>query len=160
MQYVSVDGYDSSNFAVSSGVSQGSRLTPPLFLIYINDIIDALKRYRILIFADDLQIFLVTKFGDDCHTLQLKLRRFKIFYFIPYPSCNSIFGNVIFHFIAGKLFFSISPWNFGFSQSRPSQRFGYNNGSETPFHTYRIVDIFHDDVFNSKLLLKSHFLSM
>ena len=37
-QFVSLNGYKASRAAVSCGVSQGSILGSPLFLIYINDL--------------------------------------------------------------------------------------------------------------------------
>ena len=55
-QVVVVDG-NKSNFAdVKSGVPQGSRLGPLLFIIYMNDIIQDIES-DILLFADDISLF-------------------------------------------------------------------------------------------------------
>ena len=51
-QCVIVDGVKSSFVDIKSGVPQGSRLGPLLFIIYINDIVKNLEN-EILIFADD-----------------------------------------------------------------------------------------------------------
>ena len=52
---VVVDGVKSDTCEVKSGVPQGSRLGPLLFIIYMNDIIDDIES-EILIFADDTSL--------------------------------------------------------------------------------------------------------
>lgn len=51
-QVVVIDGVKSNTINIEAGCPQGSRLGPLLFIIYINDIIDALES-EIIIFADD-----------------------------------------------------------------------------------------------------------
>ena len=60
-QVVVVDGVKSDTLAVRSGVPQGSRLGPLLFIIYINDIVDDIES-DILVFADDTSLMAV---GND-----------------------------------------------------------------------------------------------
>ena len=55
-QYVSINGYDSNLAYVTFGVPQGSALGPLLFLVYINDLNQALKFCKVHHFADDTNI--------------------------------------------------------------------------------------------------------
>ena len=52
-QNVSINGYDSGLAAVNCGVPQGSVLGPLLFLLYINDLNQAIKFCKVHHFADD-----------------------------------------------------------------------------------------------------------
>ena len=52
-QYVSINGHESSLASVLYGVPQGSVLGPLLFLIYINDLNQAIKLCKVHHFADD-----------------------------------------------------------------------------------------------------------
>ena len=52
-QYVTISGYKSSMKGIKYGVPQGSVLGPLLFLIYINDLHNAIKFSSVYHFADD-----------------------------------------------------------------------------------------------------------
>ena len=52
-QYVSINEYESGLTALNCAVPQGSVLGPPLFLLYINDLNQAIKFFKVHHFADD-----------------------------------------------------------------------------------------------------------
>ena len=52
-QYVSINGYESGLAAINCGVPQGSVLRPLLFLLYINDLNQAIKFCKVHHFPDD-----------------------------------------------------------------------------------------------------------
>jgi len=60
-QFVSLDGISSHLENISCGVPQGSILGPILFLIYINDMHNAVPERNIKLFADDANIFIHSK---------------------------------------------------------------------------------------------------
>jgi len=57
-QYVEYNGVKSNLLELTCDVLQGSVLGPVLFLIYINDIINASKILQLILFEDDTNIFL------------------------------------------------------------------------------------------------------
>ena len=59
--YVSINGYDSNLADVKFGVPQGSVPGPLLFLIYINDLNQALKFCKVHHFADDTNLLHFSK---------------------------------------------------------------------------------------------------
>ena len=60
--YVSINGFFSPTKIVRCGIPQGSTLGPLLFLIYINDLNNALDKCRVHHFADDTNLL----FGNKC----------------------------------------------------------------------------------------------
>ena len=73
VHYVKYQGCSSSFLPVHSGVPQGSVLGPLLFLIYVNDIPDAMSYSSIYLFADDTKLLKVRKALSDCWKLQVDL---------------------------------------------------------------------------------------
>ena len=55
-QYVTINGYESGLAAIHCGVPQGSVLGPLLFLLYVNDLNQAIKYCQVHHFADDTNI--------------------------------------------------------------------------------------------------------
>ena len=55
-QYVSINGFDSGLTSINCGVPQGSVLGPLLFLLYKNDLNQAIKICKVHHFADDTNL--------------------------------------------------------------------------------------------------------
>ena len=56
--YVSINGYESVLAALNWGVPQGSVLGSLLFLLFINDLNQAIKFSKVHHFADDTSLFM------------------------------------------------------------------------------------------------------
>lgn len=78
-QKISVNGFFSPPFNITSGVPQGSHLGPLLFLLYINDINKCLTFSKCLLYADDLKIFGEIRNPTDCIQIQSDLQRVQEF---------------------------------------------------------------------------------
>ena len=68
--FVLYNGFKSDCYTATSGVPQGSTLGPLFFLIYINDVVDVIENSKILIFADDVKLYLKINCVEDCQLLQ------------------------------------------------------------------------------------------
>ena len=60
-QFVSINGYDSELTEINCNVPQGSVLGPLLFLLYINDLNQAIKFCKVHHFADDTNLLYLGK---------------------------------------------------------------------------------------------------
>ena len=69
-QRVTVLGVTSKQLPVYSGVPQGSILGPALFLLYVNDLLEAPTSSRAVMFADDTKLFSTIKSDYDVTALQ------------------------------------------------------------------------------------------
>jgi hypothetical protein len=75
-QRVVVDGVASEWSAVTSGVPQGSILGPMLFLLFINDLPDAIPpTISTGLYADDTKLYKAITSNEDCARLQTALSR-------------------------------------------------------------------------------------
>ena len=71
-QTVVINGINSDEVPVSSGVPQGSVLAPILFLAYINDLSEQFKS-RVRLFADDTVMYLAVSSTTEGQTLKTDL---------------------------------------------------------------------------------------
>ena len=69
-QKVVIDGEESDAVPVTSGVPQGSRLGPILFLIFIDDMPKYVNHSQVRLFAGDTIVYLSVSAVEDCNKLQ------------------------------------------------------------------------------------------
>jgi len=62
-QYVKIKNFCSTQYNLSSGIPQESHIVPLLFNIFINDI--KFTNSRMLLFADDLNLFHIIETSND-----------------------------------------------------------------------------------------------
>lgn len=89
-QFVRIDNHTSEYKSIRCGVPQGSILGPILFLLYINDLSNASKILKCILFADDTSIFLSR---NDVISLQ-ELFNSELQYITKWLSMNKLSINV------------------------------------------------------------------
>ena len=92
-QYVSVNGFFSQTKVARRGISQGSTLGPILFLIYINDLKNALDKYTGHYFADDDELKLLIDWLR-ANKLSLNESKTKLLIFRPSRKLNITVPNI------------------------------------------------------------------
>lgn len=98
-QFVEFEGYKSQLMALKTGVPQGSILGPLLFIIYINDISNASKKFNAIVYADDT-------------TLQSTLNSFHIDTSTSIESVNNEINKIYDWLLLNKLSLNISKTKF------------------------------------------------
>ena len=88
LQFVSINNSHSHLLPVISGVPQGNILGPLLFILYMNDLPDAICWSRALLFADDAKCFKHIKSSDDEQSLQNDLHNLASWSVISHLSFN------------------------------------------------------------------------
>ncbi|CAH2088805.1 unnamed protein product [Euphydryas editha] len=73
---VVLNGSQSKEYPITSGVPQGSHLGPVLFNLFINDVVSSFLFSRVFMYADDLKFARVIKCDHDAELLQSDLDRF------------------------------------------------------------------------------------
>ena len=66
-------GETSDTLPVSSGIPQGSILSPMLYLIYVNNLSDSVLTSHVAMFVDDTKIYKQIKSQEDAAYLQADL---------------------------------------------------------------------------------------
>lgn len=75
-QIIKFNGKQSNPIQVTSGVPQGSHLGPLLFILYVNDISFILEKVKLLIYADDMKLFLEVRNNQDISIFQKEIHIF------------------------------------------------------------------------------------
>ncbi|KYB24594.1 hypothetical protein TcasGA2_TC030943 [Tribolium castaneum] len=176
-QRVRYNNFLSNEFITTSGVPQGSNLGPLIFLLYINDLADLLNQCSILLFADDLKLYMeINSFQDseilqeclktlniwcDKNRLQLNLAKCCVVSFTkkqniinyPYEISNSVLNRVITVKDLGITFDAELSFNFHVREivdkALKSYGFIYRNGRE--FTNIKILRILYFAFVRSRL---------
>ena len=90
-QFVSIDGQRSDSLHIKKGVPQGSVLSPPLFLLFVNDIPLHLTNSTVDIYCDDTTITAGAHFSDLC--LMAQRLNFDLDVVQRWASSNKMFTN-------------------------------------------------------------------
>ena len=88
-QYVSINGFDSGLTSINCGVPQGSVLGPFLFLLYKNDLNQAIKICKVHHFADDTNLLCLSN-----SIKKLKLVNADLKHLVNWLNANKISLNI------------------------------------------------------------------
>ena len=99
-QHVLINDCCSSNLKITCGIPQGSIIGPTLFILYINDICNVSSILKLILFADDTNIFYSGKdVNNVCHIMTEELRKINVWFMVNKLSLNvsktnyMLFGN-------------------------------------------------------------------
>lgn len=139
-QYVKIENEISTNLPVISGVPQGSVLGPLLFIIFLNDIINASSDSKLVIYADDCTLYSNSPNLDKLlhHSEQYLLNIDK------WSMLNKLIINL------KKTKFMITSWNRNFSTE--NVQLNLNGNPITRVDTFKLLGV----VFDAKLNFKDH----
>lgn len=84
-QYVHFRGVCSEPYRVTSGINQGSKLGPLLFLLFINDAGSVLKKSEFQFYADDIKLYKEVSCQADSEILQSDLNSL-----VEWGKCNAL----------------------------------------------------------------------
>lgn len=138
---VRIGNKTSDAFTVTSGVPQGSNISPLLFILFVNDLPECIMHSECLLFADDFKIYKNVASESDCIDLQSDLT------------------NVMTWFTNNKMFLNIEKCSFvSFTRKSTRINFEYPIHSETLTESRAIKDL--GITFESNLRFNLHYRNM
>lgn len=138
---VRIGNETSDAFTVTSGVPQGSNISPLLFILFVNDLPECIMHSECLLFADDFKIYKNVASESDCIDLQSDLT------------------NVMTWFTNNKMFLNIEKCSFvSFTRKSTRINFEYRIHSETLTESRAIKDL--GITFESNLRFNLHYRNM
>ena len=88
-QFVIFEGVESTRSTVIHGVPQGSTLSPLLFLLYVDDIVNISNLLRLVLFADDTTLSMLGHVLNDlCNSVSSELDRLQVWFNVNRLSLN------------------------------------------------------------------------
>ena len=131
-QFVEINGCASELLNVTRGVPQGSILGPKLFVLYINDICNVSKLAKLILFADDTNIFCA---GNNLKQIQGMI--------------NGVLTKLAKWFAVNKLSLNLKPnTNYMLFRNRPPDieiNLLINNQQITRVHVTKLLGVYIDE---------------
>lgn len=140
-QLVRFKGKTSTSIKVTSGVPQGSHLGPLLFIIFVDDVNLVLNRIKVLIYADDMKLYM-----EICNRMDLQHFQDEI--------------NIFFNWCARSLLdLNIKKCNIiSYSKKHTHHDFVFMLGSQLIERCYKLRDL--GVILDSKLTFVEHYNTM
>ena len=136
-QFVEINGCASELLNVTRGVPQGSILGPKLFVLYINDICNVSKLAKLILFADDTNIFCA---GNNLKQIQGMI--------------NGVLTKLAKWFAVNKLSLNLKPkTNYMLFRNRPPDieiNLFINNQQITRVHVTKLLGVYIDEYLKKK----------